>query len=146
MKTKVTVKKTLHEREWQVRVHRDGKFCPNETYYTPDKQDAMDTAHMISSEAGEEGFSEEEPPVKVIFRMDPLSKGGECFALFPELEGSRDHCIAFQHLGQHSSADYDGCIRRSRPATPEEYAGLKDELESPPYNYKLQVIQRYTRR
>jgi hypothetical protein len=30
----------------------------------------------------------------------------------------------------------------TRPATPEEYADLKRELERPPYEYRLHVIKR----
>lgn len=69
-----------------------------------------------------------------VFRKDP---DGEVFALFPELEGSPGFSMSYQHIGQHGSADYRLCIRRSEPAIPEEYADLKEELESIGYNLKI---------
>ena len=69
-----------------------------------------------------------------IFRKDP---DGEVFALFPEDEGAPGYSMSYQHIGQHSSADYRLCIRRSKPASPEEYADLKEELESIGYNLKI---------
>ena len=75
----------------------------------------------------------------VIFRMD---REGNVFALFPELPADNYgvYCTCFQHVGQHSSADYYGCIAASRPATPEEYADLAAELRQ--RGYGLQVRQR----
>ena len=66
------------------------------------------------------------------------------FAMFPgDPEGAYGEYVScYEHLGGHGSADYAGCIRRSRPARPEEYARLKRELEGAPYNYRLRVIQR----
>jgi hypothetical protein len=75
--------------------------------------------------------------VKVVFRKD---LDGTVFALFPEIEGARGMCTSYEHVGQHSSADYFGCIARSRPALPKEYAALKRELES--IGYKLDVRRR----
>lgn len=69
----------------------------------------------------------------------------ETIALFP-LEASSVNdpypCESFMHIGQHGGADLQGIIRESRPATPDEYAALKRELESAPYHYTLKVIQR----
>lgn len=57
---------------------------------------------------------------------------GEVIALFPEVPGSNHpaHCLSYQHLGQHGAADCQEVIQHSRPATPEESAGLRHELES----------------
>lgn len=80
-------------------------------------------------------------PIPVVFRYD-----GDVFALFPTLPADLSgHCDCFQHVGQHCGADYQGCIRRSRPATPAEYKALKRELESYPYRYNLRVVQRAAR-
>lgn len=75
---------------------------------------------------------------KVVFRWWKVSK--DVIALFPEIV---DHylCESYEHVGQHSLADYDGIIAESRPATPEEYAYLKEELELH-YGYNFKVMQR----
>ena len=77
----------------------------------------------------------------VIFRKD---KGG-VFALFPELPGTNEPrtCTSYQHVGQHGSADYVACLARSRAATIEEYAPLKQELEN--IGYELNVKRRASR-
>ena len=66
----------------------------------------------------------------VIFRKDRTG-WKDCFALFPELPSDEFGrlCTAYQHVGQHSAADYYGCIAQSDPATPAEYADLFKELE-----------------
>ena len=68
--------------------------------------------------------------VVVIFRKDRTG-GKDCFALFPELPGDDRgiHCTAYQHIGQHCAAEYQGCITNSEPAAPGEYADLFGELE-----------------
>lgn len=72
----------------------------------------------------------------VIFRV---FKDGDVLALFPYEPGTGepDSCSSYQRVGQHSSADYTHCIKATRPATPEEYAPLKAELES--IGYELAV-------
>lgn len=77
----------------------------------------------------------------VIFRWE--SEGG-VFALFPELPADNHgfYCTCYQHLGQHCAADFHGCIAKSRPATPSEYADLFNELEG--RGYTLDVRQRAT--
>ncbi len=83
----------------------------------------------------------------VIFRVWPKSEGGGVIALFPTLPGTSDPhtCESFEHVGQHGSAACHGVINRTRPAKPAEYAALKRELESAPYNYNLKVYARVTR-
>lgn len=77
----------------------------------------------------------------VVFRRW-REKGGTVFALFPlDVEGP-GLVSSFEHVGQHSAANYAGCIARSRPVTPAEYADLKRELESKPYEYCLDVRRR----
>jgi hypothetical protein len=80
----------------------------------------------------------------VIFRKYRVDRGGEVVALFPEEAWSADGrtCSCYVHTGQHGEADPSTVIAMTRPATPEEYADLKAELEGPPYNYKLRVCKR----
>jgi hypothetical protein len=77
----------------------------------------------------------------VIFRMD---REGIVFALFPELPSDYQgiFCTAYQHIGQHSAADFQGCIAHSRPAKAQEYADLFEELER--RGYHLEVHKRVT--
>lgn len=83
-----------------------------------------------------------EPIVSVVFRR---MHEGEILALFPYESGSTQYShlvTCYQHVGQHGAADYNLCIRTSRPATPVEYAPLLRELTSAPFNYRLNVIWR----
>ncbi len=75
----------------------------------------------------------------VIFRMD---REGIVFALFPELPSDLQglFCTAYQNVGQHCAADFQGCISQSRPAKADEYTALFDELER--RGYHLQVHQK----
>lgn len=74
---------------------------------------------------------------KVLFRMWEK----DVIAIFPEIVGNDPvTCQSYMHVGQHGACDPNHVIRRSRPATPAEYADLKAELES--RGYVLQVIQR----
>jgi hypothetical protein len=79
----------------------------------------------------------------VIFRKDRTG-WRDCFALFPELPADNygHFCESYQHVGQHATADYVGCIANSDPATPGEYRDLFEELERRGYN--LVVKQRAT--
>ena len=54
------------------------------------------------------------------------------------------YCTSYQHVGQHSSADYQHCIRQSRPATRREAASLLTELRR--IGYKPRVLKRASRR
>ena len=74
---------------------------------------------------------------EVIFRKD---KGG-IYALFPhEVADYKGNVTSYQHVGQHSAADYKHCIKTSKVATPEQYADLQSELKSIGYN--LIIIQK----
>jgi hypothetical protein len=77
----------------------------------------------------------------VVFRRD---RTGGCFALFPELPGDDRgiYCTAYQHIGEHSAADYHGCVANSDPAAPAEYGDLFEELER--RGYDLTVRRRAT--
>lgn len=77
----------------------------------------------------------------VIFRV----MEGEVIALFPEIPATmeRQHCLSYQHVGQHGAADPQFVIRNSTPASPKQYEEVMDELEGH-YGYDLDVKNRYT--
>ena len=76
----------------------------------------------------------------VIFRTWP---NGDILALFPTEPGdSAGNCLSYEHTGQHSAADYYGCIDRTRPADDAEFAALFCELTAT--GYRLQVRRRAT--
>ena len=81
----------------------------------------------------------------VVFRMwrNATRDGSEPLALFPREEWSHGMVASYARLGQHGGADYAGCIARTRPATPEEYAPLAAELER--LGYRLDIRQRAPR-
>ena len=59
----------------------------------------------------------------------------EIFALFPDIPADdNDNVVCYMHVGQHSAADYDHCITKSVPATPDEFAPLQKELEEIGYS------------
>jgi hypothetical protein len=74
-----------------------------------------------------------------------LGKGG-VIALFPQNDvgSGYGYCSSYEHVGQHSWADYRGVIARTRPATPNEYRDLLKELRKIGYN--VVIRQRWTRR
>jgi hypothetical protein len=80
--------------------------------------------------------------VPVVLRV--WRDGGGVFALFPTLPSDEHgrYCDAYAHVGQHSGADYWGCVRASRPATAAEGAPLVRELER--IGYRPRVVQRAT--
>jgi len=69
--------------------------------------------------------------------------GDGIIALFPYEPGdSAGTCKSFEHIGQHGAAHLINVISASRPASPGQYAALRRELESPPYEYRLRVVSR----
>lgn len=68
---------------------------------------------------------------RVIFRK---FKEGDIIALFPEIAIGANFCNSYMHIGEHGGAGYSSCIRRTVPATHEEYKDLAVELESIGYN------------
>jgi hypothetical protein len=82
-------------------------------------------------------------PVPVIFRKWGSGAGNDVIALFPAISAGRPGLVrSFDHGSQHGPASYAGVMSHTRAATPEEYASLKRELESPPYSYVLLVRKR----
>lgn len=78
----------------------------------------------------------------VVFRK--FKDGGDILALFPAEEYNADGgCMSYQRIGQHSGAYYSHCIAITCPASPEEFALLKKELES--LGYDLTVKRKFMR-
>ena len=76
----------------------------------------------------------------VIFRVDKETK--DVFALFPHDVCNRfGHVTHYQHVGQHSGADYQHCLSISRPALKSHYKGLLKELKSIGYD-NLKIVQK----
>lgn len=77
---------------------------------------------------------------KVVFRVWEK----EIIALFPEIPSDNTgyHCESYMRVGQHSGADYEGIIHRSRPAIAVEYLDLAKELNR--IGYDLEIRNRCT--
>ena len=75
----------------------------------------------------------------VVFRVWK-SEPKRVIALFPEepADCCGRHCSNYMHVGQHSGADYAGCIRRTRPAKINEEWELRMELDR--IGYRLNTI------
>jgi len=84
--------------------------------------------------------------VPVIFRAERSGDfAGEVTAVFPTLPGTDDSDVTiYAHNGQHGTGAR-GWYQGTRAATDAEAASLKKELESAPFNYRLDVVKRWTR-
>jgi len=90
---------------------------------------------------------EEIVKVDIVFRVD-TSKDfkGTIFALFPHDVCTTNGLVThYQHVGQHGSADYRGCIASSKLATPEQYADLLAEMVSIGYEVTVLKKQNYNK-
>lgn len=79
---------------------------------------------------------------KVVFRV--WNDGGTVIALFPEVDEGNGYCSSYEHVGQHSGADYKGVVARTRLASPKEYQFLLRELRG--IGYDLEIRKRWNRR
>jgi hypothetical protein len=79
------------------------------------------------------------PTTLVVFRRWP---GGDIIALFPELPADYQgrYCDAYEHVGQHSGADYQGVVQATKPVPVEDAADLIQELQR--IGYRLKHIKR----
>lgn len=88
--------------------------------------------------------NQEQRTICVVFRKWRKKWGDGIIALFPYEKWSDSSyaklCGSYEHVGQHGAAEYLTCIQRTKPATAEEYADLKAELEQ--IGYKLIVLQK----
>jgi hypothetical protein len=83
----------------------------------------------------------------VIFRVDKTGDfKGSITAYFPyDVATSHGEIACYMHVGQHSSADYNYCVGKSRLATEKEYEDLKKELESLGYNLNIIKKQNHSK-
>ncbi|MFC5509287.1 hypothetical protein [Bosea massiliensis] len=80
----------------------------------------------------------------VCFRTDKRGDHkGDVTAVFPFEDEGRGLMACYAHIGQHSTCDAGWVTGNTRPATAEEYADLKRELESAPYRYRLAIRDRF---
>ena len=80
----------------------------------------------------------ENKPTSVIFRVE---KDGTILAVFPYNSYRKGYSVTYySHVGHHGEAMHEYLIGCTKPATPEQYAELKAELEGLGYN--LKVIKR----
>jgi hypothetical protein len=79
---------------------------------------------------------------RAVFRKWGAREGGGVIALFPDICEGPGRVSSYEHTGQHGGADYDGVVRRTVPASPQEYATLKRELEAAPFYYTLKAVKR----
>jgi len=79
---------------------------------------------------------------KVIFRK--WRNTGDIIALFPQEPANwqGNHCLSYEHVGQHGAASPLITMGSTRLASPEEYAPLMRELQS--IGYKLKVGKKFT--
>jgi hypothetical protein len=86
--------------------------------------------------------------IKVIFRVHNVKgEEPEVIAFFPELAGTNAYlqdCLSYVHVGQHGSASLNYYYESTRPATPDEYRSLLDELQGI-YEGQLKPASRMTR-
>ena len=84
-----------------------------------------------------------EKPTPVVFRVWNR-RPYDVLALFPTIPADNMGylCSSYEHLGQHSPANYKSCIKVSRPATKREAAPLLAELRR--IGYRLQIVERAT--
>ena len=100
------------------------------------------TRNIIRNQDCLAGPSTDETPV--LFRCDRSGQfKGEVTAVFPcEPDNMSGYTMSsYAHIGQHGGCSF-GWYNQTRAAKPEEYADLKAELKSAPYNYRLKVYHR----
>ena len=81
---------------------------------------------------------------KVVFRKLLGIEGAPVMAVFPE-EPALDVdylCVNFMHAGQPGACNPGNIVNNSRPASPDEYALLKGQLEDA--GYSLDIRKRIT--
>lgn len=76
---------------------------------------------------------------KVQFYWDTPDEGiTDVFAVFPEIIEKPGYYACYSHVGQHSTASFE-YVAEAEPATPEQYADLKKELERE-FGYDLEIL------
>ena len=108
----------------------------------PEGENCLVVATNQSSFAAPPDYEVWVQAIPVIFRKWPKSEGGEVIAIMPTIDEGGRKVACYQHIGQHSACTRS-IIWNTKPATPEEYASLKQELESNPYNYRFVVRKKW---
>lgn len=74
----------------------------------------------------------ENPPTPVLFRIDRSGDNREICAVFPFEPATEnpDTMTCYAHFGQHGACSSEWVRDQTKPATPDQYASLKTELES----------------
>jgi hypothetical protein len=80
----------------------------------------------------------------VVFRR--WKGSGDAIALFPELPADvhGQYCDAYEHVGQHGGAFYDGVIRQTKPCLLDAATDLAAELRT--IGYRLRPVKRANRK
>lgn len=100
------------------------------------KPKKLDPSGLPKQEKKSSQLNEEVTKVQfLVNEKDP--ENPDLFAYFPDNIHHDDYRDCYSHVGQHSSCHPDYAAE-SRPATPEEYADLKSELENQ-IGYELDV-------
>jgi hypothetical protein len=106
-----------------------------------DVRDALQAAY--ENGRADQAAEQARPVTRVMFRK--FRDSGDIIAVFPDLPGDSNPatCASYMHTGQHGSADLlEVVYNLTYPARPEEFAALRRELESPPYEYRFEVVRR----
>jgi len=81
---------------------------------------------------------------RCIFKMTPARCGTvEPIAFLLDVDANWGSVMSYMHVGQHGEADI-GYFYDCTPATPEQYADLKAELQS--IGYRLIIRKRWMRK
>jgi hypothetical protein len=90
-------------------------------------------------------MSDDSTPITlVVFRR--WRDNGDIIALFPELPADYQgrYCDAYEHIGQHGGACYQGVVEATKPVSLEEAVDLIQELQR--IGYRLKPIKRASHR
>ncbi len=118
------------------------RFGPNFGSTTADEDEFL---AQLTAEVLAQGKDITEAETVVLFRKS-IDEYSDVTAVFPFEEAIRNEPFmgCYAHVGQHGSCHLDWVTEKTRPATPDEYANLKKELESAPFNYKFIVLDDLT--
>jgi hypothetical protein len=102
-------------------------------------EEALANGDYLSSDDNQERkIMADNEVTKVMFRKFE----SDIIALFPEVASDMNpaHCESYVHVGQHGEANLSMVINASKPALPEEYKELHQELKS--IGYTLWVVKK----
>jgi len=96
----------------------------------------MQTLSNIFQDTYNDLISQDTEITKVVFRK--FKENNQIIALFPTLTDKRKYTVeSYMHVGQHSDADYNHCIKITKQCTESEYKDLYNELTNIGYNLKV---------